>query len=227
MNRGMVIFLVGACLLSVSSPVLAAGADKQPALFEIEQNGKTGFIDAGGRVVVEPQFDSVRGRFQEGFIRVEKDGMWGYMNPAGKVMALRYEGVDDFEEGRGRVKGKKGMGFVDHAFTELIPPVYEDAGDFHEGVARIKKDGKWGFIDLNGKVIVPPQFKDADDFAEGVARVKVEKRWGYINKQGKVVVEPRFRDADSFKGGLARVKTDDDRPAYINKKGVIVWQQTK
>lgn len=218
-----------AALIMFGSVVISHGAEprKAVALYEIEEKGKIGFIDASGKVVIPPQFEAVRGGFKEGFTRVKKDELWGFMDTAGRVMNLRYDSADDFEEGRARVKGKKLWGYIDRSGAEVIPMIYEDAADFHEGLAKVKKNGKWGYIDIRGREVVAPQFKDADDFREGLARVKTDKRWGYINAQGKQVIEQKFQSADDFKGGLAKVKTENDRPAYINKKGSIVWEQTK
>lgn len=218
-----------ACLLLLTASAFSCATELKRfvALYEIEENGKTGFIDQSGKVVIPAQFDAVRGGFKEGFTRVKKGELWGFMNTTGRVMALKYDAADDFEEGRARVKEKKLWGYIDHSGTEVIPMVFEDAADFHEGLAKVKKNGKWGYINQRGQEIIPPQYKDADDFKEGLARVKTNKLWGYVNSQGKMVIEQRFQSADDFKGGLAKVKTENDRPAYINKKGTVVWEQSK
>jgi WG containing repeat len=216
------------CLLLLAATLAGAAEPKRfVALYEIEVRDKTGFIDASGKVVIPPQLDAVRGGFKEGFTRVKKGDLWGFMDTTGRIMALKYEGADDFEEGRARVKGKKLWGYIDRSGAEVIPMAYDDAADFHEGLAKVKKNDKWGYINQRGQEVVPPQYKDADDFKEGLARVKSNKLWGYINAQGKLVIEQKFLSADDFKGGLAKVKTENDRPAYINKKGTVVWEQPK
>jgi hypothetical protein len=221
-----VVSVVCSLLLFVVALAGAAEPKKFVALSEIVEKGKTGFIDANGRVVAKPQFDAVRGGFKEGFIRVQQGDLWGFMDTSGRVMNLRYDGADDFEEGRARVKLKKVWGYIDRSGAEVIPPAYDDAADFHEGLARVKKGGKWGFVDVRGREVVAPQYKDADDFHEGLAAVKSDKRWGYLNSQGKLVIEQRFQSADDFKGGVAKVKDEQDRPAYINKKGAYIWRQS-
>lgn len=216
------------CSLLLMFAALAGASEQKKfvALYEIEEKGKTGFIDASGRVVVKPQFDAVRGGFKEGFTRVQQGDLWGFMDTNGRVMNLRYDSADDFEQGRARVKTKKLWGYIDRSGVEVIPQAYEDAGDFNEGLAKVKKNGKWGYIDLRGREVVPPQYKDADDFREGLAKVKLNKLWGYINPQGKLSIEYRFQDANDFKAGIAKVKDDQDRPAYINKKGAFIWRQS-
>lgn len=206
----------------------AGAAEKQSLtqLYEIEQNGKIGFIDASGRVVVKPQFDSASGGFKEGFTRVRKGPWWGYMDTTGRVVTMRYDSADDFVGGRARVELKKRWGFVDHEGIEVVEPVYEDVADFHDGLARVKKNDRWGFVNLKGREVIPPQYKDAEDLREGMARVKLNKLWGYINQQGSLAIEFRFRDADDFNGGVARVKDDQGQPGYINKQGVFIWRRS-
>lgn len=207
---------------------LAGAAENEPAaqLYKIEENGKIGFIDASGRVVVQPQFDSARGGFKEGFIRVRKGPWWGYMNTSGRVVTMRYDSADDFVGGRARVEFKNRWGFIDHNGIEVVEPAYEDAADFQEGLGRVKKNGRWGFVSLKGREVVAPQYKDAEDFREGMARVKLNKLWGYINQQGNLAIEFRFRDADDFNGGVARVKDEQGQPGYINKQGVFIWRRS-
>jgi hypothetical protein len=223
--------LVSAVLMTIITiPVAVCAAEgKKQLLYEIEQGGKSGFIDHSGKIVVPPKYETVRGRFQEGFVRVELEGNWGFVGATGKELPIKYDSVDDFEEGRARVKSKKnGWGFIDRSGTEVIPPSFEDAGDFHQGLAKVMKGDKWGYVDLKGKQIVAPTFKEAADFHEGLAQVRGDnKLWGYVDRSGKLVIGLRFKDADDFKDGLAKVKTEAGRDAYINPKGVIVWEQQK
>ena len=53
--------------------------------FLIRENGKTGFIDGCGNVVIKPIYDSAL-EFSEGLARVEKDGKYGYIDKSGKVV---------------------------------------------------------------------------------------------------------------------------------------------
>ena len=59
--------------------------DKTEQRFLIRQNGKTGFIDGCGRVVIAPIYDSAF-EFSEGAARVEKDGKVSYIDKSGKTL---------------------------------------------------------------------------------------------------------------------------------------------
>ena len=92
-TRQLTIFLIVISLvavaylgLSLSQPTVPEGGgpsipatspevnkEKQADLFPIWQNGKTGFIDNTGRVVIAPQFPPhfVTGDFSEGMARIQ------------------------------------------------------------------------------------------------------------------------------------------------------------
>ena len=53
--------------------------------FPIEENGKMGFRDLNGNVVIEPMFDEAE-MFSEGFSSVQIGNKWGLIDETGKYM---------------------------------------------------------------------------------------------------------------------------------------------
>ena len=51
----------------------------------VKQNGKVGFIDKAGNMVVEPQWD-VAYSFSDGLAAVALRGKWGYIDQTGNVV---------------------------------------------------------------------------------------------------------------------------------------------
>ena len=70
--------------------------DKTEQRFLIRQNGKTGFIDGCGRVVIEPIYDSAF-EFSEGAARVEKDGKVTFIDKSGKTLNIPSEKYNGFK----------------------------------------------------------------------------------------------------------------------------------
>lgn len=61
-------------------------------------NGKWGFIDSTGKMVIEPQYEDARS-FANGFAAVKKDGKWGFINTDGKmVIEPQFENAKDFND---------------------------------------------------------------------------------------------------------------------------------
>src|SRR6056297_377206 len=70
----------------------------------ISLNGKLGYADRDGNVIVQPQFEHAE-PFYEDRAAVCKQGRWGYINPDGKlVILLQYRGCSWFDSGVAIVK---------------------------------------------------------------------------------------------------------------------------
>ena len=70
-------------------------------LFAINQDGKYGFVNKEGKVVVEAKYDEVTEQNDYGFVAVKKDGKWGAIDQDGNVVvepkyALNNNKVIDF-----------------------------------------------------------------------------------------------------------------------------------
>ena len=81
------------------------------SLYPISENGKEGFINKTGKVVVKPKYENVWS-FSEGLAIVELDGKYGFINKTGKeVVKPKYDYVYNFSEGLAgvrRLDGKTG-----------------------------------------------------------------------------------------------------------------------
>jgi hypothetical protein len=200
----------------------------------IIENGKRGFIDKDGNVIIEPKYDMIE-IFKDGLARVtvgaeysygyiRKGGKRGYIDVTGKIVIdTIFDEIDYFEDGVAifRIDDKKGI--IDNRGNYVVKPLYDDLRLFSEDLASVKSDDKWGYIDRSGKYVIEPQYEFAHSFSDGVASVRVDGKLGYIDKTGKFVIAPQFADAGSFWGGLACVSMGGDKWWYINKNGEKVY----
>lgn len=146
------------------------------SLLPVKLNGRWGFIDRSGKLVVKPQFASL-------------DSLAPY-----------------FLENRAAVGGENGKwGFIDKAGKVIVGPKFQNVRSFQEQRAPIKFNGKWGFIDRNGNTIITPKFTDVSPFFEERAFVQVSYLWGVIDTNGNVIVEPKFASYTYFSKGFAVV----------------------
>ena len=205
-------------------------------------DGKLGYIDNTGKIVIPPQFLYAR-PFSEGLAAVANDQFaFGYIDAHGKVVIPpMYQSVypGNFSEGIARVKASGEITFVDHKNTPqvIVKTGFWFAGyDFHDGMAKIGENNIWsGFIDRSGSVVAEPHYRYATEFSEGLAAV-VDKDGtsGYIDASGQVVIPlPNDTFGCQFRGGLARIFVDDpttnagktqhhSEMAYIDKSGKFV-----
>jgi hypothetical protein len=203
-------------ILLLSLAVLCAAQNK--SLFVIIQNGKTGYIDNTGKIVIQPKFDSGYD-FSEGLAPVLFGDSWGYIDETGKfVIQPRFFSADRFKSGaaivgvfyknRKIIKGRVGYDkYIDKSGKFVRKPESEEREDeFSEGLAGVNSDKDCGYIDMKGNAAFAPRFLLCGEFSEGLAAVLADDKWGFIDKTGKYVIEPQFGDAHSFKDGVAIVK---------------------
>jgi WG containing repeat len=195
MKSKLILFLA----LVLSGGLTSSNAQNIPALFPIIEDGKSGFIDQTGTVIIPTNTDWLPNLPLEGKHFVEglepaqtrwKPGMvggskWGYLNAKGK-----------FE----------------------IEPQFTLATSYSEGLAAVRDvynryGYKYGYISHAGKYVIMPQFEEAFGFSEGLAQVgDTNHLMGFIDRSGKWVIKPQFRSFSrhsNFSDGLACVPTND------------------
>ena len=183
-----------------------------------DENGKYGFIDNSGNVVIPCKYDYAEG-FSEGLALVRLDGKYGFIDKSGnEVVPCKYDDVHSFSEGLASVSLDGKYGFIDKSGNVVIPCKYDNASIFSEGLAPVELDGKYGFIDKSGNVVVPFKYDWAGSFSEGRAHVYLDGKYGFIDKSGNVVVPCKYDDAGSFSEGRAHVYLDG-REFIIDKYG--------
>jgi hypothetical protein len=142
-------------------------------------NGKWGFIDPDGKMIINPQFNWVQ-PFSEGLAAACVGDRCDLVGPQSNAK----------------------WGFIDRTGRFVISPQFSAVGPFSEGLADVcvgvmgasRCEGKEGYINRNGQFIINPQFEMAYPFHRGLARITitegVETKTGYIDKTGRVVWEP-------------------------------------
>ena len=204
-------------------------------LFPILKNGKWGYINDGGRVVIEPQFERTT-PFTEGLAPVKQNGRWGYLDLSGNmVIKPQYVAALHFSEGIALVsyddywkKGTSQMFYVSVSHnrggnTTDFPSLDDDGFD-----ARPRDGGlRFAYIDKQGHAIFEKSLDYAFSFHEGLASVSIDRKAVYINTSGTIVLQTSFASAGSFSEGFAPVsqqKSDRWGEAYalwgyIDKSG--------
>jgi hypothetical protein len=200
----------------------------------VEKNGKYGFIDKTGKLVIGYQFNDAYG-FSDGLAAVQVKDKWGFINKTGQyVITPRFPAVSSgFSEGFAIVYDDTGdHKFIDKTGAIVLPQLYNILGSFHEGLAAISNaDYQTGFVDTTGAYVISPRFDSIGrgGFADGLAPVKVSvsmfgKMFGYTDKTGTLAFPAKFATAYSFSDGLARVLDDliGGHWGFIDKTGEYV-----
>lgn len=167
-----------------------AFAQKDEGLFWIRENGKYGYIDKTGKVVIQPQFDNTIG-FNEGLAATSVGGKYGFINKKGEwVIKPQFDFSYIFMDGAAMVKVGKQYAWIDKNGKQIIAPQdFEDVETgFSENRLPVKRDGKWGYIDKTGKMVVTPAYHKATKFEKGAAQVETaDGLHHWIDANGKVL----------------------------------------
>lgn len=189
MNKAIIILLSIALAVAVSPAANAA---------EVETS-----------YAIKPQFEAA-GNFHSGVAAVKKDGKWGLINKAGKLIvkpqydSILYSGDLPSVEMNGK------WGLIDRTGKVLVKPQYDSSIIFVEKLAKVGKDNLHGFIDMTGKVVIPLQYSKVYDFKEGLARVEKNGQSGFINRTGREAIKLQYATVDIF-----------DPPSYSEGRAAI------
>lgn len=216
-------------------------AQPNRSLFDVTVNGKQGFIDRTGRIVIEPTFEKVY-PFSEGLAAVQINQKWGFIDSAGRVVIEpQFTVAASFSSGRARVRSRSytdPWAYIDTSGNIAIEPQFDCAEDFRNGVARVGMETTqsktlsriadvgmgcdYKFIDRTGKTIPKPA---PEDYATGKAneliRFTEKGLVGYVDATGKVVIKPQFIAGSDFSEGMAGV-CKGDVFGYIDRTGRFV-----
>jgi hypothetical protein len=179
--------------------------------FSIRVDGRWGFVDRSGIIVVPPVYDAAQD-FSEGFAAVLLGGKWGYINLRGEVVIpLQYRQAFSFSEGLSVVDISLGrdsvaqFGYIDYLGEIVIDAHFDSAESFSEGLAVVARDGSSFFVDKDGRVPFGFGYTLVNNFSESLALVLFEGRWRYVNDDGRIVIT-----LDT----LAPAADDDDFPGF-------------
>lgn len=211
----------------------------------VEKNGKWGFVDKHGKIVIRCKYDYIVSGFgKNGIAIVEKNGYRGLVDRNGKeiVPCTKYVSIwsvfryNDPSEIWYMVEKRNGkVGFIDKKGAVVVSCIYDDASKlFYTNVALVCKDGKWGCVNRSGKVIVPCEYEEKDIaytysysslFEEIYIKAKDGKQWVLWNSDGKKVFECECDNLYSMGENLVSVKRNEKWGVMdLNGKEVIPFK---
>ncbi len=196
--------------------------EKVTTIHPVLLNGKWGYINQEGEMVISPRFDEARD-VSDGIAVVRNGTLWGFVqaDPAKVVIQSTFSTLGDFEDGLAPAQLPAGSyGYIDKTGEFVIEPQFDFAAKFSEGFAAFRTDGLWGYVNSSGSTAIEASFSSARPFSDGLAAVEGFNGWSYINTAGSTELSPSFQvtDAGEFKDGLAPVQTVDGW-GFIDKKG--------
>jgi hypothetical protein len=208
------------------APIKAKGSGP---LYRIRENGKWGYMNRQGDVVIPVRFDRAEDFFEQKAV-VSLEGKAGYIDEAGKWhIEPTFFGARRFQRGIAVAKHSDTLGIIDTSGRFLIDPQFAQIEDFSEGLAAVWRGpterrqgefvivfgGKWGFIKEDGSIAIETHFERVKKFTEGLAATAFGLqfdpggvivnggKWGFIDTRGRIVIPPKFDEVKPFYSGVA------------------------
>jgi WG containing repeat len=236
----LIAFLAWPCSMSFSKGPYHKNLRSDTPLFRFEKNGKAGFIDARGKIVIPPQFDVgwfAEEDFVEGVSPARIGENWGFIDAKGKwVIQPQYWRAEPFSEGLAAVthqlKGSDfAVAYIDKSGKEVFdfPKGVASSGPFSEGLAAIRQVGyvsvgKTGYVDRTGRVVVPYEFADGGPFHDGFAAVILDGKCYIESREGTSRGTPPSVPAASSCGGVPEGITKRCQEGFIDKTGKLIFK---
>ncbi len=190
-------------LVSVLLLALASCSRPSPEfLYPIIENGKWGFIDSTGHVIIEPRYARVM-EFRNHVSWVLGDSGWTLIDRRGHLVSGSFDSVialphpDDVR----LTEDNRSM-----HFRPVWTIEYRHGGTYSY---PMKKGGRWGLIDDHGRMVLPPHFEETGRWADGLAWYREGDRYGFLDSGGVVRIPAQFLRVSDFRDDRAWAATEN------------------
>jgi hypothetical protein len=233
MKRILMLFIF--CIANMPM-VSAKNTQTSIKLYPVKVNGKWGFINKKGKLIVPPHYedvDKIYG-FCEDMSGVKENGKWGFINYKGtEVIKPVFDNIEPFYQGLAgfivKPTGPNEMGdkkgFINKSGRVVIKEIYDPEfglyGHFIEGACIVKKDFLYGYINHAGTSITNIEYISATGYDGGVASVQdKDSVFWMIDKSGKKISDG-YRAMTNFSNGFASVTQKDGQKGILSKNGIF------
>lgn len=129
----------------------------------ILQEGKYGFIDTSGQVVIKSIYNRAKD-FQNGKTFVKKGEQYAWIDTAGQEISndqsFLFDEMGRFSEGYARVKVFDDYGFIRPDSSFLFIPRFRKASSFFNEIAAVSSVDSFGYVRTNGRLDVVCKYYD-------------------------------------------------------------------
>lgn len=198
-------------------------------LIPIWKNGKMGYINDKGIVLIAPSYEQILGFGIKGWGNdevsfVKKDNRWGLFSNKKQIELTPIQYTDIFNSPYGfKVKLNNRFGLIDIDGRELIKPLYDKIIDSTFNTALIvQSNNLFGLVKFDGTILSPVMYQSIESNS-GYWNVKRENKIGLLNDFGVVIVQPKYQEIKDFLNAneLASIKLNG-KYGMINKSGVEI-----
>lgn len=213
----------------------------------VVKNGKLGFIDHKGKVVIPFQFTYLKDNknevdflFREGYCTViGENKKQGLIDKTGKwVVEPQYDCFSKPEKGYRIIEKNTCYGLLDPNLNVLFEPVYDYGIELLDDGVLVSKDRKKQLIAYDGKTVLQPlvfdeignvtypteQLGEDGQFINSSCNVRYYRMggaYGLMDKSGKLITEPLYRDISGLSKEEIACWVGGDSFIVLDSKGRV------
>ena len=197
---------------------------------QTDSKGLVGAIDNNGKIVIKPQYQSIK-EFVNGLaVVVDKNNKYGIINKDNKIIIpFEYDDLltDNSDNQLFIIKIAEKCGVIDLENKFIINPHFQTI-DFDGDKFLVCLNDKYGWIDKHGKVLIKPQFEYCGKFGNYTsATISLNSKLGLINDKGKIIVNPQYSGCDYHIGSAQKTSElicfrENNLHGYFNNEGKII-----
>lgn len=217
----------GEKILQTPNSIPSTSANNTEDWERYEENGKYGFKDENGKVVIPCVYDRVGWSWDNGYCEVTIDDRKGYIDSDGKVVvpidydSVSYESDQNlFVVGKGENWREMKYGILDSEGKQILPIEYDSIDRLRECEhLLVKLEGKLGLVSVSGEVVLPIEYDDVKDYRGAKPLLIKDGKSFVIEKDGRIEKELPYDILENFdyKTDLALVRRDGNW-GYVNRE---------
>jgi hypothetical protein len=193
-------------------------------LLPFKKDGKWGYLNNKGVVVILPQFEYATDFADCGLASVKINEKRGYININGEfVISPQFKWAFTFKaNGLAHVQKDGEIYYIDLQGNQISEGTVDEEMDSDLGLRKYRKDGKTGAVNSKGEIVIPPIFDEVWTQSEGIPiLVSIDKKKGYVDLQGNIIIELKYDYENAMPFGSCGLTTikENDKVGFINQKG--------
>lgn len=195
----------------------------QEHLFHVIKDGKSGFINNKGKVVIDFDFDGASS-FSESLARIFVGDKVGFIDTKGNIkIQPKFDSALGFSEGLSVVTIGDKQGYINTKGEFVINPRFYLAYDFENSFALVMEDivSKGCFIDRQGQIKLKGRNFLISKFREGLINCPEKDKWGFIDIDNNFIIPPQYKDTREFSEGKAAISPMKDINGKPNRKDLF------
>ena len=186
----------------------------------VNKNGKYGFIDKSGKLVINLIYDEATD-FADDVVIVKKNEKYGIINKQGQeVVGFEYDKIiRNLSNDKIFSVTKDGENY----YIDKNETRYDDCKVSDDNWISISNNGKYGYIDKNLNLKINYQFELAENFYDGISVVVENEKYACLDKNGRMVyINANVQEMKNHSEGLIGVKINGKWGFADVKTGNIV-----